>query len=229
VGEKYLHNLKSKEEFPQRVLEGIQALAKYLVSEVRIMERGTEQAKKDAKEQVPTDRVKDPAAVARELRWRAKLAGGYASDDDAPSHVPRDGKAVPNGCLGNGINNKRKRTPSEEVGSKRNFRPKLWDATVEHPIQRDAWVLKVKKPENGPDWKDMWTDWEAERSQEIDGEKVDVTRQKISVVKIRRTSNGLERHRIERVVEQWSWVGEMAETSPNPVVQGQTKEEELEV
>jgi hypothetical protein len=229
VGEKHLQGLKSKEEFPQRVLDGIQALAKYLVSEVHIMERGTEQAKKDTKEQVPTDRVRDPAALARELRWRAKLAGGYTSDDDASSQATKDGKAIPNGHLGNGINNnKRKRAPSEEAGNKRNFRPKLWDAMVEHPIQRDEWVLKVKKPDDGPDWKDAWTDLDAERSEDVDGEKVDVTRQKHSVVKIRRTSNGLERHRIERVVEEWSWGEEVSGTSPNPAVQVQTKKEEEE-
>ena len=68
AAEKYLRDLKGKEEFPPRVLEGIEALADFLVSEARTMERGSDSAKRQAKEDVPGDRIKDAPALARELR-----------------------------------------------------------------------------------------------------------------------------------------------------------------
>ncbi len=68
--------------FSPRVLEGILTLAEFLVGEARILESGSDQAKKETKEQVPVDRVKDAPAVARELRWRVKQALGYSSDDE---------------------------------------------------------------------------------------------------------------------------------------------------
>ena len=83
AGEKYLRDLKAKEEFPPRVLDSVEVLAEFLVSEARTMERGTDQTKKEAKDQVPGDRIKDAGAMARELRWRVRLAGGYESDDDS--------------------------------------------------------------------------------------------------------------------------------------------------
>ena len=83
AGEKYLRDLKAKEEFSQRILDSVEVLAEFLVAEARVMEKGTDHAKREAKEQVPGDRVKDAPAMARELRWRVRLAGGYESDDDA--------------------------------------------------------------------------------------------------------------------------------------------------
>ena len=46
------------------------------------MERGNDHAKREAREQVPNDRVKDAPALARELRWRVRLARGESSDDE---------------------------------------------------------------------------------------------------------------------------------------------------
>src|ERR1700730_14607994 len=70
VGEKYLRDRRAKEDFPSRILESIEVLADFLVSEVRTMERGLESVRRDVRDQVPNDKVKDAPAVARELRWR---------------------------------------------------------------------------------------------------------------------------------------------------------------
>jgi hypothetical protein len=210
AGERYLQDLKSKEEFPHRVLEGIQALAQFLVSEVRNMERGAEQVKKEAKEQVPVDRVKDPAALARELRWRAVFAGGHFTDDEDPYTVPKDGKAALNGNDRNA--NKRTRDlpdEAEECRNKRSFKPKLWDAVVEEPVEHGKQVLKARRPSDWIDWKEVWTCKSALQADEVNGEDATVTRQQNVVVKVRRTSNGMERQRVERVLEEWTW----AETS----------------
>jgi len=45
----------------------------------RTIEKGTEAAKREAKEQVPFDKIKDPASMARELRWRVRAAAGVDS------------------------------------------------------------------------------------------------------------------------------------------------------
>ena len=66
-----------------RVLHGLVALADFLVSEARLIERGSDPLRKEAKEQVPGDKIKDPAALARELRWRVRLAAGLASDTES--------------------------------------------------------------------------------------------------------------------------------------------------
>jgi hypothetical protein len=43
------------------------------------IERATDQVKKKAKEEVPTDLAKDAAGLARKLRWTVRLAAGYES------------------------------------------------------------------------------------------------------------------------------------------------------
>ena len=80
VGEKYLRDLRSREDFTPRVLESIEALSEFLVSEARAMERSPESVKRDIRDQVPGDKVKDAPALARELRWRVRLAEGYTRD-----------------------------------------------------------------------------------------------------------------------------------------------------
>jgi hypothetical protein len=223
VGEKYLRDLKNREDFPQRVLEGIEALSQFLVSEVRIMERGTEQAKKEAKEQVPTDRVKDPAALARELRWRAKLAGGYLTDDEGPNPPPtKDVQTSINGHLGNGVRHKRKRALTDELfeqvphDNKRNYRPRLWDAVSESPADVGKRVVRCRKPEDGADWKAEWMDWADEQIDNIDGEEADVVRQRNVIFKLQKTAHGLERQRVERVIEEWFWRGDNNRNSAEP-------------
>lgn len=218
AGERYLRDLRGKEEFSQRVLKGIDALAGFLVTQVRIMERGSEQAKRDAKEQVPTDRVKDPAAVARELRWRARQAAGYSSDGEELAT-----KDMANGHVGNGDLSKRKLAQSEDreelitQSNKRNFKPRLWDAVVERPLGQERRVLNALKPGGQDDWKAPWVEWGDGMgdgvTETVDGQEVAVTKRRNLIVKVRRTVNGLERQRVERVVEEWIWTDESSSTS----------------
>lgn len=86
VAEYYVGILKSlstsgshkQEPPPQRVLEGLIALADFLMGEIRLIESnavgGVEPVgRREAKEMVPPDRVKDPSALAREFRWRVRF------------------------------------------------------------------------------------------------------------------------------------------------------------
>ncbi|EEB97929.1 hypothetical protein MPER_02654 [Moniliophthora perniciosa FA553] len=110
------------------------ALADFLVSEARILERGSEHHKKEIKEQVPYDRVKDAPAVARELRWRVRHALGSTSDDESNSR-DRNGNGNSTGVARNG---KRKRARSDSASETppltlrfKNFKPETWDNILE--------------------------------------------------------------------------------------------------
>lgn len=89
-----MKDLKSREELPLRILNGMDALARFLIKESRIIERSSssEAARKDSKEQVPGT-IKDPTALARELRWRVRLAAGNDTDDELESPFSLKDKA----------------------------------------------------------------------------------------------------------------------------------------
>ncbi|KAL7412846.1 hypothetical protein BDY24DRAFT_391284 [Mrakia frigida] len=74
----------SSEPFSPRLLDNILVLASFLVRQVRHRERGTggDGAGEKETDTVPWEKVKDPAGLARELRWRAKLARGEESEDE---------------------------------------------------------------------------------------------------------------------------------------------------
>ena len=188
------------ETFPTRVLVSMLALAELLVSEARILERGSEQARKEVKEQIPSERIKDAPAMARELRWRLKSAAGYSSDDDRPIAI-RKGKEGMNG-------NKRRRIDSGsselDSGHFRNFMPKSWDRVVETMTEKETVKMSVRAPGDGDDWTEAWSGWDKD-GDEVDGGEAEVRRQRETVVKVRRTLKGLERQRIERAVEEWVW------------------------
>ena len=172
-------------------MEGILTLAEFLVGEARILESGSDQAKKETKEQVPVDRVKDAPAVARELRWRVKQALGYSSDDEGSGSGRRPGAG-----------SKRRRIEDEEEPSVfRNFKPRPWDAIVSKT--EDAQTSDVKMPPVEPgddDWTQRWTGDEI--GGETDGK---VSRRRELVTKVRRTGREkIERQRIERTVEEWT-------------------------
>lgn len=203
VGEKYLRDLKAKEEFSPQVLESLEALSGFLISEVRTMERGSEPAKRDAKDQVPSDRVKDPAALARELRWRIRLAGGATSDDEDFGRPAK--KTIVNG---HGV--KRKRSPLESQGVPvlfKNFQPTEWDVVLDLPTKEDS--LRVTAPypsEEG--WHQRWSDWGNEPlDTDANNQTASVFQKRAVIVKIRSVDGGLERQRIERVFEKWVWDG----------------------
>jgi F-box/leucine-rich repeat protein 10/11 len=198
VGDKYLRDLKSKEEFPPRVLESLQALSRFLVSEARAMERGTEAAKREAKENVPSDRVKDAPAMARELRWRVRLAAGAMSDDEDSGRPIQ--KNMVNG-------HKRKRSPGgASAGVQfRNFQPKGWDVVNELPRESGERIVNVHPPDTTDRWEQDWTDWKEEFEDGDAREQAAVEKSRDVIIKVRKTDSGVERQRIERVMEKWVW------------------------
>ncbi|KAI0371831.1 Clavaminate synthase-like protein [Pilatotrama ljubarskyi] len=217
AGEKYLRDLKAREEFPPRVLESVEALADFLVAEARTMERGTDPAKRQAKEEVPGDRIKDAPALARELRWRVRHAAGYSSDDENRSH--RKAKSVNGEAAANGMGNKRKRVAMESsedsVELFRNFKRPAWDHVEEGPTERESKTLKVRRPDTkGSDWVREWVSGRGDAEAE-DGEAARVERKRDVIVKVRRTAKGLERQRVERVLEEWAWNGAPSAASPS--------------
>ncbi|EIN07626.1 jumonji protein [Punctularia strigosozonata HHB-11173 SS5] len=199
AAEKYLRDLKAKEEFSLRVLTSVEALADFLVSEVRTMERGSESAKREAREQVPSDRVKDAPGLARELRWRARLAAGYNSDDEGSGRrrVKQE----------NGIAHKRKREDHGHDDDSRplfrNFHPKAWDAVSEQDMGTVSRVIKV--PKSAQEHAETWMDCSTGPQETSDGEEVEVRRRVDVMTKYRKVSGGVQRQRIERVWEDWSW------------------------
>ena len=178
------------------------------------MERGTEQAKKESKEQVPGDRVKDAAALARELRWRVKHAAGHTSDDEDSNR----NKKVKNASATHAVNGAKRRRLGSDAGDEesgghyKNFRPKAWERVLEKPAEKESKVIKVPKAdvseEVWTDWRDSWEDMEMDG-----GEEVVVDRQRDVIIKVRRTTKGLERQRIERVLEDWVWSSESSSSS----------------
>ncbi|EIW60698.1 Clavaminate synthase-like protein [Trametes versicolor FP-101664 SS1] len=206
AGEKYLRDLKAKEEFSPRVLDSVEALAEFLVAESRTIERGVDPAKRQAKEEVPGDRIKDAPALARELRWRVRHAAGYASDDDGRSHRKAKGAVNGDGST-NGTGNKRKRTALDEDGIElfRNYKRASWDRVEDRPTERESKLMKARRPNTrSKDWVGEWTGEDVKEDQE-GGDEVHVERKRDVIVKVRKTAKGLERHRVERVLENWVW------------------------
>jgi hypothetical protein len=191
------------------VLDSIEALSDFLVSEVRAMERGAESCRRDVRDQVPNDKVKDAPAVARELRWRARLAEGYSSDGDrcdragageehAAKHIGRkrgrEGVHSPIGLA------------SQGDSRFRNFQPKAWEA-LEEEHEEEVRHLTMQPVQDIGSFAGSWTDWKEEptSAQPVNGDRVEVGRRRHVIVKMRRTDSGFERQRVERVVETWSW------------------------
>jgi F-box/leucine-rich repeat protein 10/11 len=169
------------------------------------MERGTEAVKRDVQDQVPNDKVKDAAAVARELRWRIRLTQGYTSDGDHPGGVGARESMTKEG------GRKRKRDPEFLPNARgdprfRNFQPKIWEALAEEQ-EEGVRHLTLQPTQDIGSLVEGWTGWEEEpiRSQVVNGDKVEVGRRRQVIVKTRRTFHGFERQRVERVVETWSY------------------------
>lgn len=202
MGDKIIRDLKAPAPtiFSLRVLSSMLALAEFLVSEVRVLEGGSEQAKKEVKDQIPADRIKDASAMARELRWRLRHSAGYLSDDDT-SQSSRKENTTMNG-------NKRKRITSSSPESHdnltlfKNFKPKHWDASATKIVEDERSILRGRPPGNGDDWAKDWLG----TMDSMDGEhEAQVLRRSETIVKVRKTEKGLERQRIERVIEEWEW------------------------
>lgn len=183
-----MKDLKSGNEPPSRVLDSLTALVDFLLSEARALERGSVQAKKEAKEQIPHDRVKDAPALARELSWRLRHAIGNLSEDEHTAPT-------------NGIGNKRKRSRSSSPPKFRNFRPRGWDTVVETKAEKNSKTLHLRKREE----LGKWTEWD--NYEEAENEPaVEVSSRTNVITKVRQKGEGVvERERIERVVQVWTW------------------------
>ena len=185
MGEGYLRDLKAREELSSRVLESVLSLADFLVSESRIIERGSEVARKESKENVPGEKVKDAPAIARELRWRVKHALGYTSDTEGDNtHDDRWGGVV--------------RMPDAVF---KNFVPKKWDRVVDEDTGEEVAKVRALRPDSLDGWVTTWTDgW-----QDDGAEEADVLKRRKVLFRVRRTERGIERQKIERTIEDWSW------------------------
>lgn len=181
---------------PERVLTGVLALSEFLVSEARILETGSDQAKKEVKEQIPSDRVKDGPAMARELRWRVKLASGYTSEDDDIGGSRK---------TSNLSGSKRKAQDAHDEGPHfRNFKPKIWDSEKVAEQHEDTRMGKMPKPE-GIDWAKAWI--EGAEMVETQCVELPVKIRGETIIRVRRTATGAERQRISREVEEWTFSG----------------------
>jgi len=211
VADKYLRDIKVKEEFSPRVLESLEALCSYLISEVRTMERGNEATKRDAKEQVPTDRIKDAPALARELRWRVRLAAGTTSDDEEHGRPAKRALTNGNANVNGGV--KRKRSPIEmqetETGTTlarvqfRNFQPRGWDVVEDLPKEEETKTVQAVYPEVG--WQQRWIKWDDGVFGGDGGQQALVERKREITVRARKIDGRVERQRIERMFEKWEW------------------------
>ncbi|KAH8110283.1 Clavaminate synthase-like protein [Phellopilus nigrolimitatus] len=187
AAEASLRALKAREDFSPRVLASFSALARFLVSEARIMEsvdegksnkhNGSVSAtrRREAKDSVPGDRVKDAPSLARELRWRVRVAT-HGSSDAEDEYEDAHGRTVV----------KRKRGASSVAAGKdaedaeaevrfRNFVPKKWDAYQVRAVAqgrvrrrvpagcRPPFEKKEEDQDAGAEWTGHWMEWNEDR------------------------------------------------------------------
>jgi hypothetical protein len=224
-----------REDFPSRVLESLVALADFLVGEARIMEgragaqnAHTDAARKESRDAVPTDKVKDAPALARELRWRVRNARGVSSGDEGPGN--RRGKSL-SAPKENGVKRKR---DSADIGEPcethdgrqvfRNWRRKGWELEEFLPRKCEKRVERRRRPalkastgiaELG-NWvmdsvdADDEMDQTEDQAEHPDDEAVVESTTDV-VVKVRRIrlddakEEVLERQRVERNVKVYRW------------------------
>lgn len=180
-----MRDLKAREELSPRVLESTLSLADFLVSESRIIERGSETAKKESKENIPGEKVKDAPALARELRWRVKHALGYTSDTEGDhTHDGQRGEVI--------------RTPAVVF---KNFVPKQWDRVVDEDAGEEVTKVRAMRPSSLDKWVTTWTDG----CQDEGAGEAEVLKRRKVMFRVRRTESGIERQRIERTLEDWNW------------------------
>ena len=101
----------------------------------------------------------------------------------------------------------------------KNFKPRIWETVSEVAAENDKRVVKAPKPD-GDQWKEHWVDWKEELPEGAGADEADVDRRREVIVKIRRTATGVERQRVERVVEEWRW----SEASPTLSPEGSADE-----
>ena len=162
-----------------------------------MIEKGTEAAKREAKEQVPFEKIKDPASMARELRWRVRAAAGVDSGDEledetgaAVKEEAADGAMEVESVtpVGSALGKKRRRQDAKPIF--RNWQPPEWEKVETVPTRETQADFSVEEDAEG------WMKGEGLAGQ------VKRTLRVNEVSKIRRLGNGtIERYRVVRTVE----------------------------
>ena len=210
------------------MLDSLVALTDFLVGEARIIEgragaqsTHSEAARKEAKDAVPIDKVKDAPALARELRWRVRNARGVSSGDEGTGGSKR-GKSM-SAPKENGVKRKR---DSADVGERdeaedgrrifRNWRRKGWEREEFLPKKCEKRVERRARPPAVITALGTWVrdsmdaddEMDQDQGKRPDDEAVVETMTEV-VIKVRRKYDAkqemLERQRVERKVEVYKW------------------------
>ena len=96
-----LHSIRP----PQRVSEGVFALAQFLLQQITIMEDpdAEDKRRKLIYDRVPSETVKDPSGLARELLWRAQREVPHLSTADTTGVGSSMNKSEINGKKGKSL------------------------------------------------------------------------------------------------------------------------------
>ncbi|KAG8874642.1 JmjC domain-containing histone demethylation protein 1 [Tulasnella sp. 331] len=223
-------NTKDSNQLPisLRILEGLVALSDFLMSEVRLIESGgghggtdvVVAGRREAKDMVPPDRVKDPSALAREFRWRVRMAvDGESGDEGGGRSAGKAGKGKgisvkrKRGAAGTGANGKEDAAAVATEGVERS-RESSAMSTISPPSHNNTPIFRNYVPRQ---W-DSVTRGEGKVARTSGattppdvGEKEDIRRGDLetrtdTVVKMRRIADGkkVERETVTRVMEVWT-------------------------
>lgn len=177
------------------------------MTEVHAIERGDEQRKKEARDQVPGDRIRDAPALARELRWRLRMAANGTSDSEgSDADITDDRRSGVKRKRGSTISKVKEDHNIDEHSSRfKNFVPKKWDAYNVSSVAQGKSKHKIIGSTEGAEWTKPWMEWvEEQEKMDVDqGAGADVDRKYEVLVRVRKTANGIERQKIERTVEIW--------------------------
>ncbi|ORX38273.1 hypothetical protein BD324DRAFT_620219 [Kockovaella imperatae] len=155
VAEKYCAELRSLHAYRPRatahaptppstvVLDGLYALAQFLVDQASILEdpRAEDKRRKLIHDRIPAEIVHDPSGLARELLWRVQRELPHL---DVPDTHPRSAgaKGMPNGTKkGKGL----VMLPSKPKSRVWNFTPPPWEQN-NHPVKESTNVLYAPRP-----------------------------------------------------------------------------------
>jgi F-box/leucine-rich repeat protein 10/11 len=97
----------------------------------------------------------------------------------------------------------------------RNFQPQGWDVVNELPRESDERVVNIRPPKISDMWEREWTEWNKKFEGQEYEEQANVETTRDVMIKVRKTENGVERQRIERVMEKWVWKAESSKPEGN--------------
>jgi len=170
-------------------------------------------ARKESKDAVPADKVKDAPALARELRWRIRNALNVTSGDEGSSKRAKSWQVSSNST--NGVKRKREEDDSTEFGETehgrpifRNWRRGGWDKEEFLPKRLETVTARRKRPY---DDLQAWMNDATVDSDDLDTEEAIVDISTEVIIKVRKVRQGnskediLERQRVERRVEVYRW------------------------